>query len=117
MPNSPGALAGVCQALAAEHVNFQALSLEAGGMLRLVVDNPLHAAGLLRERHYQVDERDVIITTAPNTPAALSRVLGLLSAAGVNIDYTYASTLDSDRVIGIVVGVGDPQRAAALSGL
>ena len=117
LPNSPGALAGVCQALAAEHINLQALSLDSGGTLRIVVDNPVHAGGVLRERHYHIDEHDVILTTAPNDPVSISRVLGLLSASGINIDYAYASAIESDRSIGIVVGVEDPQRAAAQSGL
>ena len=117
LPNSPGALAGVSKALAAEHINFQAMSLDSGGTLRLVVDNPVHAAGVLREQHYHLDEHDVLFTTAPNDPASISRVLGLLASAGVNIDYAYASMIESDRAIGLVIGVADPQRAAALSGL
>ena len=117
LPNSPGALAGVCSALAAEHINLQALSLDAAGTLRLIVDNPVHAAGVLRERHYKLDEHDVLATTSPRDPSSIARVLGLLASAGVNVDYAYASTVESDRAIGVVIGVDDPQRAAALSGL
>ena len=39
LPNSPGALAGVCRLLSDERVNVQALSLDAGGQLRMVIDN------------------------------------------------------------------------------
>ena len=44
LANSPGALAGVCRLLSDERVNVQAMGLEAGGQLRLVVDNHVHAA-------------------------------------------------------------------------
>src|SRR6266498_3390632 len=45
LPNSPGALAGVCRLLADERVNILALALESSGQLRMVVDNHVHAAG------------------------------------------------------------------------
>ena len=35
LPNSPGAMADVCRLLSTEQVNVVALSLEAGGTLRL----------------------------------------------------------------------------------
>lgn len=117
LQNSPGALTGVCQVLAAEHINILALSLESGGILRLVVDNPVHAGGVLRDRHYRVDERDVVYTLAPNEPGSVSRVMGMLSDAGVNVDYAYAGALESDRAVGVVIGVADAQRAAALTGM
>ncbi len=66
LPNSPGALAGVCRLLSDERVNVQAMTLEAGGQLRLVVDNHVHGGAVLREHHHQVTERDVIVTAVPN---------------------------------------------------
>ena len=68
LPNSPGALAGVCRLLSNERVNVVAMVLEAGGQLRLVVDNHVHGTAVLREHHHDVTERDVIVTTASNTP-------------------------------------------------
>ena len=44
LPNSPGALAGVCRLLSDERVNIVALALDGTGQLRLVVDNHVHAA-------------------------------------------------------------------------
>jgi hypothetical protein len=38
LPNSPGALAGVCRLLAQEHVNIVAMALDNHGRLRLVAD-------------------------------------------------------------------------------
>jgi hypothetical protein len=117
LQNSPGALAGVCQLLSEERVNILAFGLESGGLLRVVTDNPVHAAGVLRERHHRLDERDVIYTVMPNQPGALSGVARLLADAGVNIDYAYGSVVEGDRMVGIVVGVADAERAAASAGL
>ena len=117
LPNSPGALAGVCRLLSDERVNIVALSLEAGGHLRMVVDNHVHAAAILRERHHQVTERDVIVMSVPNTPGALAPVLKLVSDASVNIEYAYAGATDMATIAAVVVGVEDAQRAAAAAGV
>ena len=68
LPNSPGALAGVCTLLSEERVNILAMGLESGGQLRMVVDNHIHGAAVLREHHHQVTERDVLLVVVPNAP-------------------------------------------------
>ena len=117
LPNSPGALAGVCTLLSDARVNILALELDASGRLRLVVDNPVHGAGLLREHHHQVSERDVIFVAVPNTPGALAPALQLLSSAGVNIDYAYGGGSETGPTATVVMGVEDAQRASAEAGV
>src|SRR4051794_38534452 len=89
LANSPGALAGVCRLLSDERVNIVAMALESGGTLRMVVDNHVHGAAVLREHHHQVAERDVIVTGVPNTPGALAPALRLMGDARVNVEYAY----------------------------
>ena len=72
LPNSPGALGGVCRLLDDERVNILAMALDAGGQLRLVVDNHVHGAAVLREHHHQVTEREVVVCALPNVPGALA---------------------------------------------
>ena len=117
LPNSPGTLTGVCALLSHERVNILALELDGTGRLRLVVDNPVHAAGILREHHYQVGERDVLFVSVPNSAGALAPTLRLISDAGVNIDYAYASSSATSPTAAIVIGVEDAQRAAAAAGV
>jgi hypothetical protein len=115
--NTPGALAQVCRILADERVNILACSVEKDGTTRLVVDNPVHAAGTLREHHYEVAERDVLYIEIPNGPGALSGVARLLADAGVNLDYVYGSVADGAATAAIVAGVPDAQRASAAAGV
>jgi hypothetical protein len=115
--NMPGALGRLCQVLAEERVNILALSLEPSGTLRLLVDNPVHAAGLLRDRHYHVEERDVIYTVAPNGPGSLARIAALLASEGVNLEYLYVTTVEDQSMAGVVAGVPDAARASAAAGL
>ena len=117
LPNSPGALGRAAEVLAHERINLLALSIDLSGTLRLVVDNPLHAAATLREHHYQVEERDVLYATLPNEPGALSRAIRLIAEAGINLDYAYASGIDTIPMVGVVLGVADAQRASAATGI
>jgi hypothetical protein len=117
LPNSPGALAGVCALLASERVNILALSLESNGSLRLVVDNHVHAAGALRERHYQVLARDVIVLKVSNAAGGLAPVMRSLADANVNIDYAYGGAPETSATGNVVLGVEEPSRAAAAAGV
>ena len=117
LQNSPGALGRVCQHLLNERVNILALSLEAGGTLRLVVDNPLHAAGALKEQQYTVDERDVLFIQLPNDAGALEKAARMLANAGINVEYVYGSALEDHQMVSIVAGVEDAQRAATAAGV
>jgi len=117
LPNSPGALAGVCRLLSDERVNILAMELQADGQLRLIVDNHVHAAATLREHHHTVAERDVILMTVPNTAGSLEPALRLVADAGVNVEYAYGGSADGSVSAAIVLGVADAMRAAAAAGV
>ena len=117
LPNSPGALAAVTRLLSDERVNIIAISLETGGQLRLVVDNHVHGAAVLREHHHQVAERDVLMTAIPNAPGALAPALKLVSDANINVEYAYGGGADVGPTAVIVLGVDDAMRAAAAAGV
>lgn len=117
LANSPGTLGRVAQLLGSERINMLAISLDGTGALRMVVDNPLHAAGSLREQHYQVEERDVLYTTMSNEPGALARVIKIVAEAGINMEYAYGSGIDRAPMVAVVIGVPDAQRASAATGI
>ncbi len=115
LPNSPGALARVTRLLAAERVRVLALSLESSGLARLVVDNPLHAAGVLTREHVAVEQRNVIYTTV--AARSIGSLLTSVASAGLNLDYAYASSLDADALVALVLGVEDAERASSAAGI
>ena len=117
LPNSPGALAGVCRLMSDERVNIVALMLESGGQVRMVVDNHVHAAAILREHHHQVTEREVILVTVPNTPGSLAPALKMLADANVNVEYAYAGVADSNQMASIVVGTEHVMQASEAAGV
>ncbi|MBI4485202.1 MAG: hypothetical protein HY655_04240 [Acidobacteria bacterium] len=117
LPNSPGALWGVCRLLSDERVNVLAMALESSGQLRLVVDNHVHGGAVLREHHHQVTERDVILLALPNAPGGLAAALRLIGDAGVNVEYAYGGAAEGSASASVIVGVDEPQRAAAAAGV
>src|SRR6202165_4286569 len=117
LPNSPGALAGVCALLSDERVNILAMALESGGQLRLVVDNHVHGAAVLREHHHEVTERDVIVMGVPSAAGALAPALRLVADAIVNIEYAYGGGSESSPTATVVLGVDNAARASAAAGV
>ena len=98
-------------------MNILAFCIEGGGTLRLVVDNPLHASGLLQDNDYTVEQRDVLVVHLPSDAGSLENAARLLSNAGIGIDYAYGSTVEDQGMAAIVFGVENAQRAATASGL
>jgi hypothetical protein len=117
LPNSPGALATICRTLADEGVNVLAMTVDSNGLLRLVVDNPVRAAGALRDRHHRVNERDVLVVQIAHGPGSLGPVLKLIADAGFNIEYAYGAGAAIHAVAAVVLGVDDARRAAAVAGV
>jgi hypothetical protein len=117
IPNSPGALAGVCRLLSDERVNILAMALESTGQLRMVVDNHVHGGAVLREHHHQVTERDVLVTAVPNSPGSLAPALRLIAEAGINIEYAYGGAGETGGTASIVIGVPHVLNASAAAGI
>jgi hypothetical protein len=117
LQNSPGALARVCDLLASEGINVSALMLDTAGTMRFIVDNPIHAEGLLRERNYEVTERPVLFVQLGHRAGAFAAVARMLASSGINLDYVYATVPDNQESAAIVVGVPDAMRAASAAGL
>jgi hypothetical protein len=117
LPNSPGALASVCQLLSDERVNIVAMAIDTSGNVRMVVDNHVHGAAVLREQRYQVAERDVIQLSVPNAPGSLAPALRLVADAGVNVEYAYGGASEGSPMAAIILGVQDALRAAAAAGV
>ena len=107
----------MCASLDNERVRVQAMMLDAAGMLRLVVDNPVRATGVLRDRRHVVTERDVIVTTVSSAPGGAASALALLRDGGVNIDYVWTAAAESASTTLVVIGVDDAVRASMTAGL
>ena len=93
LENKSGRLTEVTEVLAKENINLSALCIAENadfGILRGIVSDPDKAYKALKDNHFAVNITDVVGISCPNVPGALAKVLGLLSAEGVFIEYMYS---------------------------
>ena len=93
LENKSGRLAEVTEVLARAGINIRSLSLADTadfGILRLIVDRTEQANQVLKETGFTVARTEVIALEVPDVPGGLSRILSILDAARVNVEYMYA---------------------------
>jgi hypothetical protein len=114
LPNRPGTLGDVTNALAKAKVNLLAIDASGGfeyNIVRIVPDKVAKARTVLRRRGLDVGETKVLCIPATNGPGALARVADALGSARVNIDYLYATAGRPDSDAMIVAHVSDSRKA------
>lgn len=113
--NKPNRLAGVMRLLKESGINLRALSLadtKDFGILRIIVNDTDKAVRILKEAAYAVTVTEILAISIPDSPGQLSRVLDILGADGVNLEYLYAFIGKSDRSVSFVIRVDDNIHAA-----
>ena len=91
--NRAGRLETVARLLGEAGINIRALSLADTsdfGILRLIVDKPEEAQTMLRQQGFTIKLTEVVAVEVPDVPGGLARVLGLLGAKSLNVEYMYA---------------------------
>ena len=116
LENRPQTLAAAMKLIKECGINVRALSLadtKDFGILRMIVNDTDKAVDRLREASYAVTVTDVVAISIPDEPGQLSRILDILGAKGVNIEYLYAFIGKSDRSVSFVIRVDDAANAAS----
>jgi hypothetical protein len=91
--NKFGRLAEITRILGEADVNIRALSLADTsdfGILRLIVNDGVKAASVLKENGFTVNMTEVVAVEVPDRPGGLSTILQTLDSAGINVEYMYA---------------------------
>ncbi|MBF0200896.1 MAG: amino acid-binding protein [Desulfamplus sp.] len=65
-------------------------------LIRMLTDKPDQATGLLKEREYIFDTKEVIAIELDNVPGKLSEVTRKFGEEDININYVYGSVPSSD---------------------
>jgi hypothetical protein len=115
--NRPGALARIGRALAEEKINIT--GLDSSGpqrQIRLLVNKPAKAQKILQQAGVRVRVEDVLVVTLSDRPGTLSRLAGKLADRKININYAYGTAARGSKRAAIVLGVGNPRRAARVVG-
>ena len=121
LSNKPGALARVCEALAAAEINIHALAISDTidhSVVRMVVSDPTQALMLLGERGVLAVENDVLMIESDNEPGTLAKIADRLASASVNIEYAYLATSPKSNKGLMILRSSDGAKAQrALAGL
>ena len=114
LPNRPGTLGEVTNALAKAKVNLLAIDASGGfeyNIVRIVPDKAAKARAVLRRKGLDVGETKVLCIPAQDKPGALADVADALGGGKVNIDYLYATGGSCQSETMIVVHVSDTRKA------
>ena len=93
LENKPGCLFEMTKALADSNIDLRGLSLAETsdfGIVRLIVDDVLGTATVLKDAGFVCSLTDVLAVEVPNVPGGLSKVLGILNEQKINVEYMYA---------------------------
>ena len=93
LENRPGTLKAMTAVLAENKIDMRALSLAETkdfGIARLIVDDVLDTATVLKEAGFVNSLTPVVAAEIPDEVGGLNTLLEILSEADVNIEYMYA---------------------------
>ncbi len=91
--NKPGRLLAAVNTLAEAGIDIRALSLadtDEYGIVRLIVDKPEEARGVLKEAGIAAKLSHVVAVAMNDKPGGAVEILGVLSDADINLEYIYA---------------------------
>ena len=95
-------LSEMTKILAENNINLLAFNIADAadyGIIRFIVDKPELALRVLKENSFSVNITDVVGIIVPHEPGGLYRILEILSANNVTIDYMYAFSLNNSATI------------------
>ena len=93
LENRPGCLHEMTKALAEAKIDLRGLSLAETsdfGIVRLIVDDVLGTATVLKDNGFVASLTDVLAVEVPNVPGGLNKVLSIINSVEINVEYMYA---------------------------
>ncbi len=115
LENKKGRLAEVTKLLAARRINIRALSLADTadfGILRIIVNDPDACLASLKQSGIIAQVTEVLAVEVEDKPGGLGRVLAVLEAAGVNVEYMYAYVEKAKDNAIVICKIEERERAA-----
>lgn len=117
LENKAGQLADITNILSENEVNMRAINIAESadyGVLRLIVDDPGKASSILLEQGFILTMTPVVGVAVPDAPGGLSRVLGVISSAGIDVEYMYSVFGQKDGQACMIFRVADTEGLAAV---
>lgn len=113
--NIPGTLSRVTDILDKEDITAKALvtaSTEEHSTVRLVVNDPERAAGILESFNFNYEITPVLAAEVPLHPGGMNSILKPLAASDINIHYLYTTINRIGKETIVILGVDKIDEAA-----
>lgn len=117
LENKAGQLADITGILSENQVNMRAISIAETadyGVLRLIVDDASKASSILLEQGFILTMTPVVGVSVSDTPGGLSKVLGVISRAEIDVEYMYSVFGQKDGQACMIFRVADTEGLTAL---
>ena len=117
LENKAGQLADITGILSENQVNMRAISIAETadyGVLRLIVDDASRASSILLEQGFILTMTPVVGVAVSDTPGGLSKVLGVISQAGIDVEYMYSVFGQKEGLACMIFRVADTDGLTAL---
>ncbi len=118
--NEPGKLEKITRVLAEKGLNIRAVSMASTGefgVVRVLVNDPDAGLAALREAHFTVAKRRILVALIGDRPGAMHELLVTLAAARINVEDCYGFVLEEGSRAAIVFEVEKaPEAEKALAG-
>lgn len=118
LPNRPGSLADVCEAVAAAGANISGVTGSTAGdagQVTLTTDDMEGTRAAIQARGWRFREVPLVIAALEHRPGTLAAAARGLANAGINIDTMFVIGMDGERVQ-VAFGVSDAGAAEAALG-
>ena len=118
LENRAGTLAEITGILSAQHIDLRAIHIAETadyGVLRLIADDSQRASAALLEHGFILSMTPVAAIAVPDEPGGLNRLLQVLSAQHVDIEYMYSVFGRTNGHAYMIFRVSDPEGLAAIA--
>jgi hypothetical protein len=108
LENKPGKLETITKILAEAGINIRGISMASEGefgVLKVLVNDPGKAHEVLKQQHFTVSERTVVVAIVDDHPGALHDLLLTLSSQKINIEDCYGIVLEEGGKAAIVLDI------------
>ncbi len=115
--NKPGNLANFTNFIAENQINMRAFEIADTsdfGIIRIIVDKPLDTLTLLKDNDWICTLTQVIGVKLPDRPGSMAKVMDILAAGGISIDYVYTSLAGGSEDAIMIFRVQDNDQVAAV---
>jgi hypothetical protein len=106
--NKPGKMECVTQVLKEAEINLRGITIASQGdygVIKILPDNPDKAYQILKEHHFTVTKKPVILVKVPDNPGALHDMLAILNTHSLNVDGCYGILIEECKDALIVLEV------------